>query len=178
MKKIQLSIFALVITSLFFASACGDENEPLFTMETEARFTIPAGLNTIETYFFQLRDVPTFFDVFSSAVNLDSVDINQLIGQNCILNPVGDVIDLDFINDMNIYILDPSDPNIRHEIFFRENIELGSKDNLRLFNSIVDVQEFMKLPDIDMEVEVRFRQITFRTVEYQLDMDFAAFGQR
>jgi len=178
MKKIQFYILGLIISSLVFASSCGEDFNPLFTMETDARFQIDAGLNTINTYFFQLRDVPTFFDVFSAGVNLDSAEISQIIGRDCMMNPVGDIVDLDFIHSINVYILDPSDINQRYEIFFTNIIEFGSKERIRLFNSVVDVQDFMREPTVNMEVEINFRQIPLRTVQYQLDMGFSAFGQR
>lgn len=179
MKNIHITLFLFLLTAMvLFTSSCKKDSDPLFTMDTEARFTIPAGLNTVETFFFQIRDVPTFFDVFSSTVNLDSVEITQLIGRDCNMKPVSEAIDLDFIHSMNIFILNPSDSTDRYEIFFMDVIEFGSKNNIRLFNSVVDVQEFMRRERVDLQVEVTFRQVTFRTVEYELDMSFSAFGNQ
>ena len=168
MKQITSILFSLCLLA-----SCSQNDEPLFIMPTQTDFQIPAGLNTIETHFFVQKNVSTFFQSVSTA---DTSAISQIIARRATLRPIFDVLDLDYINSVVVYVLDPLDPNQKDEIFFREPIELGNKQEINLFSSSPNVKKYLVNDFMNLEVAINFRQLPTRTIDFRLDMSFSAFG--
>lgn len=172
---IKYKLIFTFILSAFFLGSCSKAPNALFLMNNEARFEIQAGLGTIETHSFIIQDVPTFFDQFSGTVGADTSSIASLFSDIAYLRPRFQDVDLDFINDLRIYLRDPSDISTRKLVFYRDFIDLGFKEEILLLNSLVDVEDLMSKDRFHLEVEMNLRQNTFQSIEYVLDMQFAAY---
>lgn len=163
----------LLFLSFSFLLSCSEDDVPLFVMQSETDFVIPAGLNVIETHFFVQRNVPTFFKSVSS---VDSSQVSQVIARRGLLKPVFDIIDLDYINSVNVYLLNPDNPQERKEIFFMDFIQFGNKQEINLFNTILDVKEHLVNDLMNLEIAINFRQVPIRTIDFRLEMSFSAYG--
>lgn len=171
----KFRIYFFLGTLFVFLASCSKNPNPVFFMDTEAEFVIEAGHNTTLTYFYQITDIPTFYEIFSAGS--DTSSIVALYPHTAILKPKFQSFDLDFIHNITVDLLDVRDSNKRTELFFMEFIEFGFKEEIRLFNSINDIKDYMQDDRFHIEVAINYRQGTFRTEDFTLEMIFAAYDE-
>lgn len=169
--KITSSI--LTVCCLFFSCST---NNALFEVEMISQFTIPLGLNTLETHCFIENNIPATLETQIENFNLSNDEVTQVVASGAILSPrFGDNINLEFIQSVNVFIVDPFNFNDRREIFFRENIEFGSRNRIQLFSTISNVKEELLANNIRIETCLKFRQFPPQTFDVLLDMSFSVF---
>jgi len=168
----KVGFLFLIAISMF---SCGEERTLLFDMEFETDFDIPAGLNTIETWYFEIDNVQTFFDSYASGI--DTSAIGSIAAASCTLDGKFGVIDYDFIQDIYINGSDPSDLSSKRELFYREDIPFGSSNEIVLFGNLANMKEVINNDLINLEVRVNFRYFTPSNLENRLTLRFQAFEE-
>ena len=154
--------------------SCGDDRVVLFDMEFEAEFDIPAGLNTIETWYFDIPNVNTFYSSFSGGI--DEAAITSIYSSTCTLDGRFGLIDYDFIRDIYINAWDPTDITSKRELFYRENIPIDDSNEIVLFGNLANVKEVLNNDLVNLEVRINFRNNP-SNVENRLTLRFQAFEE-
>ncbi|MBT8189233.1 MAG: hypothetical protein KJO29_02295 [Bacteroidia bacterium] len=173
MRKKVSSLAYLILISVF--AGCGS-NDAIFQVETFTDFQISLGLNTVEAHYFINPNVPVTLRTQLDILNLPESDISQVVANEAFLYPkFNDNVSLEFIHDVNIFIVDPENTNRRKEIFYREAIPAGQHSEIQLFSSITDVTEFMLDDKMIVETRLEFRQFPPATFDVRVDMKFGVY---
>lgn len=171
-KKFSGLLFSVVFMVF---SSCGS-NEALFQVETFTDFQISLGLNTLEAHYFVNQNVPVTLRTQLDNLNLNESDITQVVANEAYLYPkFNDNVSLEFIHDVNLFIVDPENTNRRKEIFFREAVPAGQNSGIQLFSTITDLTEFMLDDKIIVETRLEFRQFPPATFDVRVDMKFGVY---
>jgi len=139
---------------------------------------IPAGLNTIESHFFIIEDVQTFASTLISSNSQATDNIGSILGGTGNLQTRFSGIDLDFIEDIGIHILDKDDHTQRHEAFYILNdiIPFGSKTRIDMLPSILDLKQWLLDETVDIELRVNFRGFLPQELDGRVEMRFFAYA--
>lgn len=166
-------LFVLTI-SIFMLLSCQQEEVPIFEMELEVDFTIPAGLNSILLHGFEIKSIPTFIEAYTS----DTSTISRIHASDAILGGRFGEIDYSIVNSIAIWAISPSDPNNRKEVFYQDFIELDHRGSLPLFSSLSEVKDLLTNDKVDLEIQLFFRTFTSRELESRISMNFKAYGKQ
>jgi len=149
----------------------------LFEVDTFTELRVELGLSTTASHYYPQPNtlVPYTTRLESSGFTKD--DIQKLIGSRATFRPkFNEDINLDFIHDVNVYILDPNDLSRRKEIFYLEGIEPGEKTEIRLFNTLNDITDFLVNDRAIIETRLELRQFPPASFEARVDMTFTALA--
>lgn len=168
----SITYLILILTGMTLLS-CNRLSDPQVTVPVELNFDIPASLNTIETYYFTNPNTPIFLDLNLSQSGFTSEDITSIISQNARVTEIDENVDLNFINSIviNAYT---DDDNV--ELFYLENIQFGSKDEIFLLASISELVDILNQEFVSFEVGFRFRQVPPANFRASVTMDFSVYA--
>ena len=172
MKKLKILFSSLIICCLM---SCGS-SDALFTVDTFTDFRVTLGLNTIEAHYFVDQNVPITLRTQLDNLNFTEDDIMMVVSDRALLYPrFNAAVDLDFINDVNVFLVDPDNFNRRTEIFYREFIPGGSKSEIQLLSNIPDISDYLLKDKVIVEVKLELRRFPPSTFDARLDMSFGVF---
>lgn len=172
MKK---GILFLVLLSSIAFSSCENTPEPLFTMRMEADLVIPAGLNSFDTHYLYIRDVPTRISNYFNGP-FDEAGIEQVYPDQAVLSSLFVAIDWAIIREISIRAISSSDPTISQEIFYHTRINNSNVKELPLLSSLPDVKDILLQDRVTLEVRLNFKSSTPAEIESRLTMNFAVNG--
>ncbi len=141
--------------------SCDKETPVLYEVGLEAEFDISVGLNTIETHYFIIRNVPTFYNQFASQKGIDTSSIKSIVASRGLLTGKFQSIDYDFISRISIYAVSRIDPNNKREMYYLDQVPITTDTELRMLSSSTQLKEILRDEFIDIEVRLNFR--TFPT---------------
>ncbi len=167
-------ILLLVILSSIAFSSCENTPEPLFTMRMEADLVIPAGLNSFDTHYLYIRDVPTRIENYING-SFDDAGIEQVYPDQAVLSSLFVAIDWAIIREISIRAISSADPTINQEIFYHNRINSNVKE-LPLLSSLPDVKDILLQDRVTLEVRLNFRSSTPAEIDSRLTMNFAVNG--
>ncbi len=166
-------LFYLFLISILISCS---SRETLFNVTSRMDFKIDLGLSILETHNFIKNKIIIPIDVTASTAGIMNSDIDQVVAQTAYLRPkFGDEINLDFINSVQISIVDQEQLKPR-EIFFMDFVRFGAKTEIELMPSLTDIKDLVIGDKATIEISLRFRQFPPQTFEMDLDMTFAAFA--
>lgn len=154
--------------------SCSTRVDQLFAFELEGRFTIDPGLNTFDTYYFPISQVPNTIEVRRGSTELS--DIQRILPQKARL--VAPFVDFDWsiVQQVVVYAISPLDSEQRKEIFYQDRISINRQNELRLFSSSLDVKEILSGDFVNIQVAIRFREVTPIQWDARIEMSFIADG--
>lgn len=167
----------LLLLLPFFHQSCGlnDGLEFAFRMEyPNNTFEIPAGLNTIESHFFVIQDIPTNRDLFFSSVDTSEVEIIIPNGAR-ITSLDGSDIDFDFLFEVSVRLCSKDGSTCGREIFYRDEIPENVGSSLALIPNENNVKEELTSDNYTIEVVLK-RLVTPspRFIRAKIDLVFDA----
>lgn len=169
-------ILGLIICISSFS--CRKQQPVLFEMDMFFDLNIPVGLNTIEDHFFIIEDVPTFFEAQSTANGVVLEDISQILGATGEFSTRVSGLNLDVIADIGLHVLDKEDPTIRKEVLyvFNDQIPFGTKTEIPLIGSIVNVMDYFTDETVDLEFRINFRGFNAEQIDGTLQFKLIVNG--
>lgn len=169
--------FLLFFSICILNQSCKKDNQVLFEMDLFFDINIPIGLNTIENHYFIIEDVPTFALNHLAGANLTSEDISRVLGATGNFSTRVSGINLDVIDNMGLHVLDKNDHNIRKEVLyvFNDRIPFGSKTDVDLIPSIIDVKDFFLEETVDLELKVNFRGFASDQIDGRFEFRMSVF---
>lgn len=174
--KIRYSILFFLLVAVSF-NACDKAQTPVFEMDMFFDIDIPPGLNTLETHFFIIEDVPTFATSLLAAQNLGPDDIGNIRGAISTVNSRFSGLNLDFIEDVGVHLVEKDDHNIRSEAFyiFNDFIPLATKSEIEMIPTILDLKDLLLEETVDLEFRINFRSFIPQTFDGRIQMKFLAY---
>ncbi len=157
--------------------SCNNEVEPLFVMELDADFVIPPGLNSFDTHYFIIRDVPTRITNYLGT-GFDKDVIAEILPNRAELNARFSSIDWAIIQEVVIHAIPQSNPSSSTEIFYQTRINLNNVKELKLFGSLPNVKDILLEDRMTLEVRLNFRRTTPIEIETRLTMNFVVNGAK
>ncbi len=150
-------ILGLIICLSSFS--CRKQQPVLFEMDMFFDINIPVGLNTIEDHFFIIEDVPTFFEQQLTANGFTIDEVDQILGATGEFTTRVTGLNLDVISDIGLHVLDKQDHSLRKEVLyvFNDQIPFGTKTEIPMIGSIVNVKDFFTDETVDLEFRINFR---------------------
>lgn len=165
----QILLF-LCVGILF--SGCKNNDDYLFEMAYQTTFTIPAGINSFETHYFVIRDIP--IGNYLNANNLTVADLASINPGACRMSTIfSGSSDYDFIFNISIEIFE-DDQESGREVFFRDNVPLNTGEDLDLLPSLIDVSDNYEDGRFSLRVGMLLRNPPQQTVETRLNFSFLA----
>ncbi|MBL0098943.1 MAG: hypothetical protein IPP49_01930 [Saprospiraceae bacterium] len=82
-----------------------------YQADMDAEFDLPTGLNTVETHYFIIRDVPTNYKLNADLKGVDTSSIFNVQASKGLLTSKFGGVDFDFINRISVYAVSKKDPS-------------------------------------------------------------------
>jgi len=152
----MFKLIAAVLMILMLVS-CGEKTVPLFTIDFQEPFSIPAGLNTIETHTFIIQDIPSLLESYKSNYNVLDEDIGSILPSRGRMNQVFSNINYDFIQSVSVWMVSNVDPLYRYELYYLDFVPLNTGDEIKLLSGISNLKELMQEGSFDLEIKLKFR---------------------
>ena len=167
-RTIPILLFALIFS-------CQTDN-PAFYLYREHDITIPAGLNTIETHFFVVKNISNAFQDELEARQINPDQIKSVNAGQGIFEPIFQEFDYGIIRDVSIWLVSVDDPTLRKEIYYRDAIPFSQKNELKLLSGIADLKSFLlEQKKYNLEIQLKFRNFVPSNFENRFTYSFAIF---
>ena len=174
LKHMRILILAAIV-SVLLGTGCKDDRNELFDIPQVVDFTIPAGLNTFETHFFQLQ-VNSSFDDQLAATGRQESDVASIEPKFCEVATIFKDRDLDFIRAIEIHVFDTFDPQSRREVFYLDPVPGNTRTTIRPFPGLQNVVDIVSDASYGVEIRLRFFATPPTTLDMRLEFEFAAFA--
>ncbi len=90
--------------------------------------------------------------------------------------PVFDDFDYAYLRDVSIWLVSDDNPSIRKEIYYRDEIPLREKNELRLLSGLADLKEFIYSEEkYNLEIQLKFRNFVPANIDNRFTYSFAIF---
>ena len=166
--------YFFLIAIIVGLSSCRPEVEPLFTMPLEAEFEIPAGLGSLLTHTFVIRDIPNPLQTYLQTVNVDTSQITSLQAGRGQIEAIFSTSDYEFVNKVSVWMVSSSDPNMRRELYYLDFHNGTNDSRLKLLSAISNVKDLLADRTFDIEVKLEFRSFSPRLIENRLIFNIIA----
>ncbi len=167
-------IIIFIVASVICGSCTGDDRE-FISRDLSVEFQIPAGLNTIESHFFKISNVPIFYTETLSNNGLDVNTPKEVSGLRALIRSKFNDVDLSSIERISVFIVNKSNRTDRVEIFYNEQIPFNQNREIRLLSNISNFYSYIKDNSIDLEVRIKFRGFLQIPVQGTLDFSYLVY---
>lgn len=148
---------------------------PAFEIYQEVRFTLPAGKIPTVTHHFLVHDIPSFLKENLKTRGLTIDDITEFYAGK------GRFISLDYdynfgiLYDVSVWIYKINEYNNRKEIYYRDEVPINQKGELKLLSTGEDVRDILLSDKYEMDIELVFINTSNITTECALEFNYVAF---
>ena len=155
-------------------ASCKKEEDPfLFRMEYDQIISLPPGLNTVETYTFVIRDLPTNFQPLLSAHGVTVESVGSVKPGSIRL--ADELNQLDFNRFEKVSLLaSTGDFKNEKEIGYQETIPLNSSNQLQLFPTLVDARDIFSQNTFNLRLKIKLRNFLTSTSKVRMRISMHA----
>lgn len=177
MSGFKFYFFGFLFLALSLSTIrCGSNVDPLFIMQLEARFVIQPGLNSFDTHYFTLTQVPTRIKNYLGQ-GVDVSEIDRILPNRAELNAQFNNIDWGIVREIQVLAVSVKDPSIKKEIFYHDRVNLDNVNELRLLSSLSEVKDILLQELFHLEIRLNFRRPTPVEIDSRLTMNFVVNGK-
>ena len=151
-KNILVSF--LLIGVVLNIQSCSKNAEPRFYVDVERDFDVDNTLGAIVTHFFELKNIPTELEQNLEFYGLNKDAITGINPADAVLTTSTGLMDWSLVSSVEIYAVSRIDSDIRRQIFYVRQRDVGNSNEVRLFNTFADLSEIMMEETIDLEVRL------------------------
>ena len=173
--KFYFWVFSLLFILVCGSWSCSKTDTPLYEVNMQAEFDIPVGLNTIETHYFKIRKVPTFYSQSAGLKGLDTSQIKNVLASKGLMQGVFQAEDYDFISRISIYAVSSIDPNLKREMYYLDQVPLTTDQEIRMLSSSTELKKILSEEFIDLEVRMNFRNFPGPNLRTKIVFGYAVF---
>lgn len=169
------NLLLLLVLSVCFSSC--SRNQALFDIDAYFEMTIVAGLSTDRVFVFEKEVV---FPYEAALANYDNAEamINAVKASYCLVYPRFETdADLSFINELTVDALNPDDLDDDREVFYYEQFNFNRRNDLELFPSLPNIQEFVRNERLILRTEFIFNTPPPRTFDLVFELKFGAIDE-
>ena len=150
----NLFVLLLLIGITLNIQSCAKNAEPRFYVDIERDFDVNNSLGAIVTHFFELKNIPTKIDQNLDFYGLSKDEIIAISPADAALTTSTGLMDWSLVSSVEIYAISRIDSDIRRQIFYVRDRDIGNNNELRLFNTFADLSEIMLEESIDLEIRL------------------------
>ena len=164
------SYLFIFIGSFFTLLSCGknDTNE-VFEYVQRVDFTIDAGLNTIDTYFFPFDPLTSPLMGKLEEFKLTFTDIAEVQPKSAEISSIFGDENLEFIRRISVRVHESNDVLNATEIFYSDPTPLKKSNTIRPFPNISEVKDIMINDFYGIELRLDFRYVIPKSIEMKLE---------
>jgi len=165
-------LFLVIITSIC-VSSCGDDQRAAFDIDIDTFFVVPAGLNSLESWVFEINNIPTFIEAISPGAtpeNISSVKANRGYLTGRFSN-----IDFSIVERISIVASSSVDRDLEAEVFYMDFVPLDHDGDLQMFSSLPEVKEILLQDEINLKIKLNFKSFVPTDIESRVILNFKAF---
>lgn len=173
----QLSSLKHVLLLVFISiclNCCTKTSDPiLFKMEYDQILNIPAGLNTIETYSFLVKDIPSNYRYLLTTFNFTDTTITTIKpGSIRLIDELG-LIDFSRVEKISL-IASQSGYTNEKEIGYLELVPLTSTNTLQLFPTLVNAKDIFSKETFNLKLKIKLRNFLNTSANIRLRFNMNA----
>ena len=166
MRLLIYIFFAIGLVNFY---GCRSEVEPLFEMNMDADFDIPAGLSGILTHTFIIEDVINPLIAYTQNTGIDTSQIRSIQAGRGEITAIFNSTNYDFVDRVSVWVVDPNNVERRKEIYYLDfNNNQNNDNSLRLLSASSNVKDILTDNTFNMEVKLTFRRISPQLIENRL----------
>ncbi|MEO7174830.1 MAG: hypothetical protein ABIV51_03250 [Saprospiraceae bacterium] len=144
-----------------------------FLMTYEREFTLPAGLNAINTHYFEIYDVPSLKDQFFAANQVsDPTQFTATGNEGRLYLPLDPGVDLSFIDEIQVMLFKTGQTGIYPTTFERVDVPFTTDDNLLMLAQIPNVMSYLSDEKFHIRIRINLRSPCPQTVTARLFMSY------
>lgn len=166
----KLYHFAVVI-GLFFLS-CNKDGDLVYDFRLQSLVDVPTGLNTLETHYFILRDIPTFYAANLAARGISEEAVTRVNASRGTFTARFNRYNLAFIRLVTVKALSKRPGGKQVEMFYMEDVPFNEDEELQMLSSLGDLEEIMAEESMDLEIRLQFRASPPPGLTLQLDYGY------
>jgi len=167
--------YLILILGLSLLTSCDKETVVRYEVSIDAEFDIPTGLNTVETHYFILRNVPTFYKQNADIKGIDTASIVNVAAQSVRVD-MGTITQmLNVLEKISIYAVSRKDPNKKREMYYLDFVPLTTGTQLKMLSSTTQLKDILSEEFIDLEVRLNLRNFTTSNIRAQIEFGYAVF---
>lgn len=158
-----------IILSLLMLGSCGSDNELIgIQMPYRYQFDVPAGLNPLNTHFFERTGLIT-----NASSLIGNNTIERIIPYTARLTSL-DNVDFGFIREIEVRVKDPDNPGLEIPVFYREELPQNTGRNIDLIAIQTNIGNILNKPSVDVIVEFKLYSTSGQTFQSDLQLSFLA----
>ena len=168
--------YLLVIMAGLALSCNKDDKDILFLIPFQnLDFTIQAGLNPLDTWYFNIDHVPTNALSLFAANNIDTASIRSLVPNTARLTSVFGDANYEFVYEIAVYLCKEGNEEAKcgKEIFYRYPLPNKPGGFVDLIPNPVEVKDLILDDKVNVQVMLRLISPPPQFVESRLEIDFA-----
>jgi len=166
----HISFLVLVILCL---GSCS-KNQALFTIDSYLDVTLIAGTSSLTVWGYE-KEVVFPYSLQLEAFGKENADIMSINSSYGLVYPKnGSGLDLTFINEMVVNVLNPDNLEQSKEVFYYDQQNFNRITQIELFPSLPDIQDFVKNDRIILQVEFIFNTPPPQTFDMAMELEFGA----
>lgn len=157
-------LFLITISSF----ACTkNQDEILFKFEYDQFIVVPGGLNTLETYSFVLRELPTNYKALLNTFQVDTAAITAIKPGAIRLSDEFNQFDFSRIEKISLLMSKVGFQN-EVEIGYLEEVPYSSANILQLFPTLVDTRNITSQEKFNVKLKIKLRSFLSNTTNMRL----------
>jgi len=171
-----MSRYVLVFLAVLGLSCNKDDDEILFIIPfPNLDFEIQAGMNPLDTWYFNIDQVPTNGLALLEANNIDTASIKSLVPNTAGLTSVFGDADFDFVYEIAVYLCEEGNHQAKcgKEIFYRYPLPNKPGNYVDLIPNLVEVKDLILREKVNVQIMLRFETSPQQLTESRLELDFA-----
>ena len=168
-------IFCCLITMTVFQSCKDEDRNALFSLFYSMDVSIPPGLNTFETHFFSVRNIPTNFVTTSTGAGVDPETVQRINTVSARLYSEFGNDNLSIVEEAIVDIYPVNNPSGIGEAAYTIHIPFDGLSSIDLIGSLNNLVDVLKEDQVTFEIQLRFRAVTQSSMDLTFDIRFDTF---
>lgn len=168
--RFLIHVFLFLSFGIVLFNGCGKSDDLVgIQMPYRYQFDVPAGLNPLNTHFFERKGLMTNVDQIIG----NNGDLERIIPYRARLTSL-DNVDFGFIREIEIRVIDPQNPNLEIPAFYREEIPNNIGQTIDLIATQANITEILMKPSINVIVEFKLYGTSSQTFQTDVQLTFLA----
>jgi len=168
---IKQTLLGLLCILLF--STCKKDDNYLFTMDYDLEFNIQPALSpAFGIHGVRLQDIQSQINAYLATNGISEDQIVKITSGSARISSLLPGPGYGFIERVEIYIVNPNDPNDNRLAFERLAVPQNTGEQLELIGSLVDSKPYLIEETFDLNFEMRLRQTSPGLIKTRLQVEF------
>ena len=155
--------------------SCESDRRERVNVRLQATRLLPSVSNTLETFVFFIRDVPTFYDENVRANGFSEMEVDEVISSKATLSFPFLSGENNLVDEISVRIFNKEDPDDWKEMYYWDLFNVNTTNNIDLLGTIGNLHSIISKGQMDIEVRINFRQIVPPGTRMDLDFSYNIF---